>query len=126
MVDFVAVVFRSLHIVSAMVLVGAAFYLKFAGGNRPPMPYIATPAALLVATGLWQMMQAVAAGVPSRWHMFFGMKFLLALHVIAVLVICALPKTDEAKRSRLAFGAAISGAAIVVLAVAMVALRQGQ
>ena len=109
-----------------MVLVGAAFYIKFSGGNRPSMAYVATPSFLLVATGLGQMMQAVAAGVPSRWHMFFGIKFLLALHVIAVLVVCALPKSDEAKRRRLALGAALSGSAIVVLAVAMAALRQGQ
>ncbi|MCX6596596.1 MAG: hypothetical protein NTV70_09545 [Acidobacteria bacterium] len=123
--DIVGIILRSLHIVSAVVLVGAAFYIKFSGGNPPSMRFVVTPSVLLVASGLWQMMQAVAAGVPSRWHMIFGIKFLLALHVIAVMVICALPKTNEGKRRRLAFGATVSGSVIVALAVAMTALRQG-
>ena len=109
-----------------MVLVGAAFSLRFAGGGAPSLRFVVTPSVLLVATGLWQMMQAAAAGVPSRWHMIFGIKFLLALHVIAVMVVGALPKTDDAKRRRLAFGATLSGCGIVVLAVVMTALRLGQ
>jgi len=121
--EILGIVFRAAHIVSAIVIVGAAFYMRLVGGGRAPVSYIAVPAAILVATGFWQFVQATGQGVEKYWHMAFGAKFLLALHVVAVMLLAQKENIEHAKRDRLTLGALVSGSAIVVIAVAMATMR---
>jgi hypothetical protein len=48
----------------------------------------------------------LAAGRSSAYHILFGVKILLALHVFAVAILIAAPKNP--RRARQMFGAAVS------------------
>lgn len=101
-----------------MILVGGALFSHFAlRGQWPPgtglrfRPWALGAGAAILASGLYNFLQKTA--VPKPYHMVFGIKFLLALHVIAVVVLAC--RADSAKQSRLLTGAAVSGFVIVLL-----------
>jgi hypothetical protein len=80
---------RWVHITSVIVLVGAAYYVRrtrsaFAPEFRSTI-YIAVAAAFL--SGLYNFL--TKASYPPGYHMWFGIKFLLGLHVLAALVLAA-------------------------------------
>ncbi len=52
-------------------------------------------------------------GHTPRYHMLFGIKFLLVPHVFAVALLSTKP--DNPRRFRMLAGAAISGVAIIVI-----------
>ena len=53
--------------------------------------------------------------LPPAYHAIFGIKFLLVMHVAAVMLVSAKPEVDNDKRARLLTGAAISGLVILLL-----------
>jgi len=73
-----------------------------------------------VLSGSYNFFRVVSSGVDTTYHMAFGLKFLLALHVFAILFILSTPPSGDpqrdAKRPRLVVGALISG--LIILAVA--------
>ena len=124
------IVIRFLHIISAVALLGGAIAWRFAVvpamaplasdmqkkvGNaiaaawRPV--YFAAAAGLLLS-GIFNYMNK--GNVPPAWHAVIGVKFLLALHVLAVGFLITMP--DNEKRSRQLTGIIISGVVIVILA----------
>jgi hypothetical protein len=107
---------RILHIMPAIMLGGAFFYMKsvlapagaeacFAGRRAVLARWVHLAAGLLLVTGLLNYMAlmsaAKAAGdkLPSAYHMLFGIKFLLGLLVIFIAEMLA-GKTAAAERFR--------------------------
>jgi hypothetical protein len=66
-----------------------------------------------VGSGLYNLLAKTS--LPQGYHMWFGVKMLLALHVLAVGVVMALPSGDGARRFRLARGVVYSGLAILLV-----------
>lgn len=110
---------RFVHVASAVTLVGGVIVLKCVA---PPMTDemarkwrgIVLWAGLgLVLAGLWNLM--TKENPPPGYHMWFGIKFLLALHVLAVSAVAAKQGTPPEKRTRLLGSAMGSGLAVVLI-----------
>ncbi|MDA1315704.1 MAG: hypothetical protein O2968_20460 [Acidobacteria bacterium] len=137
MIDIIALVSRWTHIAAAAVVVGGFVYARFV--LFPAMstlneeaqaklrgaivanlrPWALTSIVLLVLSGSYNFYRVVQSGVDTAYHMAFGLKFLLALHVFGMLFVLSTrlsgdPKRD-AKRPRLIMGALISGLIILAL-----------
>ncbi len=127
MIDPLAYLVRFLHIGSAVVLLGGIFYawnLSKSGkltGNPAEgfQPSMLISVLLLLATGLYQLMIRMGGGVPRFYHMIFGIKFLLFLHIAAVSIILVKPHTTPEKRARLLTGLAFSGIGVLLLGTAL-------
>jgi uncharacterized membrane protein len=136
---------RWIHIASAITLMGGMIFALVAWlpapnvatvpGNQTLSDSIAARFRLwfimavvgLLLSGFYNYMRhAIAKDVPVMYHMLFGMKFLLALHVFAVGWIAL--NRGNAKRQRLITGVVISGLVIVALSAGMrfLALSQMQ
>ena len=127
MIDPLAYLVHFVHIGSAVVLLGGIFYawnLTKAGklpgspadGFRPSM---LVSVALLLASGLYQFVTRLSGGVPKFYHMIFGIKFLLFLHIAAVSIILVKPQTTPEKRARLLTGLVYSGIGVLLLGTAL-------
>jgi uncharacterized membrane protein len=131
------IVSRFLHILAAAWAVGSLIYTWYvlspvvqamAAPERAQLlgrlssrlrPLALTSITLLLITGLYNFYRIYQAGVAPGYHMVFGIKFLLALHVFGMLDLLSKPPgadpRRDAKRSRLALGAMISAVIIVAL-----------
>jgi uncharacterized membrane protein len=125
------ILMRWIHIVSMAAALGGAIYvrliLKPAGGVLKPEDREALSEAAAARFRPWAILIALAlpaSGLytfftkptfPAGYHMWFGIKVLLALHVLAVLVLNTLPGRGAAKRMRAAAGAIVSALAIVAI-----------
>ena len=74
---------------------------------------------ILLATGVYNLLGVLQEGVVTAYHMAFGIKFLLALHIFGMLFLISAPPSGDAardaKRSRLMTGAVISGLIVLAL-----------
>ena len=123
---------RYLHIASAITLMGGLFFALLAwipalqrtsgvgeqsisdaiAARFRPWFLVATLGLLL--SGFYNYYRHVERkDVPSLYHMVFGMKFLLALHVFAVGFLAL--KANNPKRRRQILGVVISGLVIIAL-----------
>jgi uncharacterized membrane protein len=131
------IVSRFLHILAAAWAVGSLAYtclvlspaVQAMGANERAQllgrlssrlqPLAHTSVVLLLVTGLYNFYRIYQGGVAPGYHMAFGIKFLLALHVFGMLEVLSKPPSGDpqrdAKRSRLALGALISAVIIVVI-----------
>ncbi len=102
------VAMRWLHFASIAVLLGGVFYARVVVGdmaaNFKPVAYTAIGGILV--SGLYNFLSK--STYPPHYHMWFGIKVLLALHVFSVIIVY------RGKR-RLLTGAVISGAVILAL-----------
>lgn len=105
------------HILSVVMLLGSAFYIRFVekGIERIPAWYIFLPVIGVVASGGYQLLQAIQRGVDKGWHMVFGIKMLFVLHILAVSLMQLRTSIDESKRKRLMTGIVASGTLVVIL-----------
>ncbi|MCC6341587.1 MAG: hypothetical protein IT166_05280 [Bryobacterales bacterium] len=73
--------------------------------------------AALVASGLFNLYRRamLPGGLPAGYHLWFGIKMLLALHVIAVSLLFGKVGVEPAKRTRQLTGVAISGLLILAI-----------
>ena len=116
---------RWLHIFPVIVLVGGALGGRFL--NVAPVAALSRGAviaaiAAIVGSGLVRMMSMMAT-VPKGWHMWFGIKFLLALHVLTMIFLLTKPDVSVEKRKRWQLSALIGAAAVVLVAAYMRQLR---
>jgi uncharacterized membrane protein len=120
LMDLVGLASRWLHIASAVTLLGGAIFamrllvdpgLSEAVGRTAKI-FLAAVGGLLVS-GLYNFLAKPA--FPRGYHMIFGIKFLLALHVFAVAFLVGRPDVAGSKRARQLTGLVISGAIIVAL-----------
>jgi len=124
--DIAGIVVRWLHIVSVVTLIGAAVYSVstrsvLAESFRSRI-YVAM--ALLLGSGFYQFLTKTG-GFPKGYHMWFGIKMLLALHILSVFLLLALGRGDESKQRRWAAGIAISGLLTILLSSILRSLSQG-
>src|SRR5580658_3132705 len=112
--DYLSLFMLALHIICAVALLGGALAWRFAA--LPGIQLLETqtrakvdnavaaawrPVAItsiigLLLTGIYNVMHRPVQ--TRQFHMLFGVKMLLALHVFAVSIIAARP--DNARRSR--------------------------
>jgi len=130
--DYLSLFMLALHIICAVVLVGGAIAWRFASlpGVQSLDPVARTRVENAAAMAWRPWVFAAIAGVliygiykfihrpvkTPTFHMLFGIKMLLALHVFAVWGIAAKP--DNAKRSRQLTGVVVSGVLILIISAA--------
>ncbi|MBI2688998.1 MAG: hypothetical protein HYX27_22070 [Acidobacteria bacterium] len=130
MFDLFPYLARVLHISSAILLLGGLFYawnLSKYGKLADNPAYGFRPAvwsliAALFLTGAYNLINKT--NVPKEYHMLFGVKFLLFLHIAAVSLLLVKPATTPEKRARMLTGLAISGGIIIFLSAALRAISQ--
>ncbi len=134
MVDILS---RWLHILAAAVAVGGLIYARLIvspslevldADQRTRVltqlsarfrPIVVGVIVILLATGIYNLLGVLQGGVVTAYHMAFGIKFLLALHIFGMLFLTSTPPSGDAardaKRSRLMTGAVISGLIVLAL-----------
>ena len=122
--DVPFVIMRWLHISSMTALIGGMLYGRIVEkqahetGNlisgkaaAAYRPIVLVSVAGLIVSGLFNLM--TNPGHSPRYHMLFGIKVLLALHVFAIAFLVTQPVNP--RRGRLMTGAVISG--LIILAI---------
>ena len=128
MIDPIPFLARLAHILSAILLLGGLFYawnlskhkLLPATPEKGFQPAVWILVVTLLLTGAYNLMTKGA--VPKQYHMLFGVKFLLFLHIAMVSILLVKPNTTPEKRARMLTGLAISGASLVVISAALRAI----
>jgi hypothetical protein len=116
---WVKVLARFVHIASAVTLAGGVIALKCVAGPvtnemaRKWRGVVLWSGLGLVLAGMWNLM--TKENPPPGYHMWFGIKFLLALHVLAVSAVAAKESTPVEKRGRLLGGAMWSALAVIAI-----------
>ena len=120
-IDILNVAMRWLHISSMTVVVGGLLCLWICCGVTDSAisaraaaayrPFFLWAALGVVISGLYNYLNKT--GVPPSYHMVFGIKFLLVLHVLAAGYMAT--KSSSPKRRRQALGAVITGFIILAL-----------
>ena len=109
------ILMRWIHIASTVVLIGGVFYAWRA--RQPLSPgfrAVIWPAILAtVAAGLYNFL--TKPSYPPHYHMWFGIKMLFVLHILAVLALLSRGSAPEAKQSRWMASAAISGFIVIAI-----------
>ena len=99
---------RWLHLVSIVILLGGVFYARFAIGDLAqgfkPMAYAALGGILFSGTYNFLSKQAF----PPHYHMWFGIKILLVLHIFAATILYR-------GKARALTGIVISGAIVIAI-----------
>ncbi len=115
--EVIVVLVRVVHILSVVMLLGSAFYIRFVekGIERIPAWYVLLPVVGVLASGGYQLMEAIREHVDKGWHITFGIKMLFVLHILAVFLLQLRTSLDEAKRKRMMNGIVISGTLVVIL-----------
>jgi uncharacterized membrane protein len=129
MPEGIAISLRWLHIASMTTLLGGMIFWRLVLARaseemgmaaRGPLferiaaafrPLVYASIAGLIISGLINFL--LAPGHSKFYHMLFGIKMLLVLHVFAVAVVMVQP--NNPRRTRLATGVMISGLAILVI-----------
>lgn len=138
--DFLAVAMRWAHISSMAFVVGGAFYARFVlmpalsglseaerGKLADRMADILRPMMLiavvvLLGSGTFNLLRKT--NLPAGYHMWFGIKALFALHVVAVSVLLGRAGVDAAKRMRWLTGIAASGVVAMLISAVLRAMQQ--
>jgi uncharacterized membrane protein len=76
----------------------------------------------LVMSGLYNLL--MKANLPPGYHMWFGIKMLFALHIIAVGLLLGRAGVAPEKRSRWVSGIAVSGLIVLALSAYLRGLQQ--
>src|SRR3954469_21677772 len=126
------IVMRWTHIFSVITVLGGLFYAKLAVApalaaltpegraelgavlNNRFRPWLRFAVVTLIVSGLYNLV--TKANIPPVYHMWFGIKMLLALHIIAVSFLLTSASVTQERRNRMTTGIIISGAVVVLLA----------
>ena len=104
------ILFRFLHIGSAVVILGAAL---FGTHDTRQRKWVVSAAGVILLSGLYNLLSK--SNLPPGYHMYFGIKMLFALHVLAVCVLLNRASNPEEKRLRLERSLRWSGVIILLL-----------
>lgn len=126
-----SVLMRGLHIISAVTLLGGAIYAryvmapaaaalpeaerqKFAATVQLKMrPLVLVPVFTIVISGLYNLVGK--SNIPPNYFLWFGLKMLLVLHVIAVSFLLVRASLTQERSNRLMTGVIYSSMAVVLL-----------
>ncbi|MBY0373732.1 MAG: hypothetical protein K2Q23_07035 [Bryobacteraceae bacterium] len=107
----------AIHLFFAVMLLAPGFMAIATGVGRALPKNIALIYSILVlSTGVQNFAARMTAGVPKGWHMWAGIKILLALHIIAVNILASRDGVTQEKQTRLLKGVFFSGIAIILIA----------
>jgi uncharacterized membrane protein len=127
--DILTALMRWIHLLSVITLLGGVMFWRFVmdpstkkispedhreleeGAASHFRPIVFTIMGTLVVSGLYNFM--IKPGHTFLYHMLFGIKMLLVLHVLSVVILATAP--NNARRGRQLFGASISGLIIVAI-----------
>ncbi len=134
--EWLEILSQWLHLMSAVALIGGLLYTRLvlvpSLVEAPPesrgklverlverwRPIAFTAMGVLLLTGLYNFLTHVR-GHSRAYHMAFGIKILLVLHVFSVVMLLAVPPgvnpARDARRPRLMLGAVLSGLVILLL-----------
>jgi putative copper export protein len=119
---FLGILMRWMHIAGAVILLGAMIFARYvvypSGSDSDALwrrfgGWLTFAVAGLLGSGIYNLL--TKAAYPPGYHMWFGIKFLLALHVMAIGFLLARAKADSAKRARWLSGAVLTGALILAI-----------
>jgi heme A synthase len=128
MIDPIPFAARVAHILSAVLLLGGLFYawnlskhnILPAQPDKGFRPAVWILILVQFITGAYNLMLRMP--VPKEYHMLFGVKVLLVLHVAAVSILMVKPATTPEKRARMLQGLAGSGILVIVISAALRAI----
>ena len=109
-----------IHIIMAMLIAGGGLAALFSGGatiSVLPRRSAMIGIVILTLTGINNFTARLATGFPKGYHMWFGIKVLLALHILTITFIVSGPNHTPEKRARLLKGVGISAIAVVLISV---------
>jgi len=109
-----------IHILMAMLLAGGGLAALLSNGvTAPALPRQTAiiGIVLLLTTGVNNFIARLGTGVPKGYHMWFGIKFLLALHILTMVFLVSGPNQTPEKRARLLKGVGVSAIAVVLISV---------
>lgn len=106
--EILAIAMRWLHITSVIVLLGGVFYARAVVGDlaRGFKPVAYTEIGGILVSGLYNFLSKIS--IPPHYHVWFGIKMLLALHIFASVIVYR-------GKTRALTGIVISGAIIVAI-----------
>ena len=110
-----SVLMRVTHTLAGILLVGSAFHSWLSGtpiAKGLKGAILAACAFIIISGGYTLMIKTVT---PPGYHMWFGMKVLLVMHILAVHFMLAIQDMPDAKKIRMAKGIAMSGIVVVIL-----------
>lgn len=120
--DYLSMLVLAVHIICAALLIGGALAWQMASVRMKVddaiaswKPVAITAIAGLLVTGVYNFMHR--PGKSPTFHMLFGIKMLLALHVFAVTIIAT--RSNNERRARQLLGVVISGILILIISVAL-------
>ena len=106
---------RFIHMLSGILLVGPAFYSWISEtpiSKKLKGPILAACGFIIISGGYTLMIKTVT---PAGYHMWFGMKVLLVMHILAVHFMMAIQDMPDDKKVRMAKGIAMSSIVVVIL-----------
>jgi hypothetical protein len=114
--DILGIFSRWVHVASAIILLGGVIFARSVRHAQLFKEYRALATTAIVAlflSGLYNLL--TKANTPKPYHMIFGIKFLLALHVFGVGLMSTRANVDETTRQRWLTGVALSGLVVTLL-----------
>ena len=127
--EILTALMRWVHLTSVVTLIGGIFYARFVmvpaglalsadtrttfdeGAAARFRPLIFTAIAGLLLSGVYNFLSK--PGHSPVYHMLFGIKMLLVLHVFSIAILVTAPRNS--RRARQLLGAAISGLVIILI-----------
>jgi hypothetical protein len=109
------VLMRWVHIMCVVLLVGGVVYARGAGASISTSysSKVTWLAAALFLSGLYNFL--TKASYPPQYHMWFGIKFLFALHMLAMLLLLNRPSIGDFKRRRWMTGVVYSATVVIAI-----------
>jgi hypothetical protein len=109
------VLMRFTHVITVVLLIGGVFYARGAGSALSPAfaSKIYWLTGALFFSGLYNFL--TKSSYPPHYHMWFGIKFLLALHVLTMLILLTRQNLEDSKRRRWMSSIQYSGAAVIAV-----------
>jgi putative copper export protein len=117
---------RWIHIASVTILLGGVVYARYVvypvlSGQKSLLAamaerwsgWIYASLAGILVSGIYNYLTKTS--YPHGYHMWIGIKFLLVLHILAVMFLMARVKDDAEKRARWMKGVVFSGAVILLI-----------
>jgi hypothetical protein len=110
-----SILMRVIHMLAGILLVGAAFHswlseTPIAKGLKGA---ILAACGFIIISGGYNLMTKTVT--PPGYHMWFGIKILFVMHILAIHFMLAIQDMPDAKKVRMAKGIAMSGIVVVIL-----------